>query len=180
MYYDAPTDPATIQNSIKIRERGVRGETPDQFQPISVVPDDDDYTIKIKPGYVEEIIPQAGVDCVVMHPVYFEGVLLTDETEIDVPDGSTVVVSIHQTVTGTVTEIVFDDNTKSWSGDHCIDPSLVPGVFFSNRKIRDGEVHIMDVAPTALEIFGVQIPPYMDGKSLLRNDEGSQEPEGKG
>ena len=83
-------------------------------------------------------------------------------------------------VTGTVAEVVFDDNTKSWSGDHCIDPSLVPGVFFSNRRMRDGEVHIMDVAPTALEIFGVQVPPYMDGKSLLRNDEGSKEPKGKG
>lgn len=70
-------------------------------------------------------------------------------------------------VTGTVTEKVFDDNTKSWSGDHCIDPALVPGVFFSNRKLNADNVHIMDIAPTALEIFGVQVPEYMDGTSLL-------------
>ena len=29
--------------------------------------------------------------------------------------------------TGVVAGPVFDDNTKAWSGDHCIDPRLVPG-----------------------------------------------------
>ena len=28
---------------------------------------------------------------------------------------------------------VFEDNDKAWSGDHCVDPLLVPGVLFSNR-----------------------------------------------
>ncbi len=70
-------------------------------------------------------------------------------------------------VTGTVTEQVFEDNTKSWSGDHCIDPSLVPGVFFCNRNFDVDEVCITDVAPTSLEIFGLPVPAYMDGKSLL-------------
>ncbi|MBI4831787.1 MAG: alkaline phosphatase family protein, partial [Candidatus Lindowbacteria bacterium] len=68
---------------------------------------------------------------------------------------------------GAVTETVFDDNTKSWSGDHCIDPALVPGVLFSNWKLRPSDAHIMDIAPTILEIFGVQPPAHMDGKSLL-------------
>ena len=70
-------------------------------------------------------------------------------------------------VTGTVTETVFEDNTKSWSGDHCIDPSLVPGVFFCNRDLGVDEVCMTDVAPTVLDIFGIPIPAYMDGKSLL-------------
>ena len=30
---------------------------------------------------------------------------------------------------------VFEDNAKAWSGDHCVDPRLVPGVFFCNRTI---------------------------------------------
>ena len=38
--------------------------------------------------------------------------------------------------TGIVPGPVFDDNTKAWSGDHCIDPRLVPGVFFCNRPGR--------------------------------------------
>ena len=78
-------------------------------------------------------------------------------------------------VTGTVSETVFDDNTKSWSGDHCIDPALVPGVFFSNLKLRADDAHIMDVAPTVLEIFGLPVPAYMDGKSLLGKDEKAAE-----
>jgi predicted AlkP superfamily phosphohydrolase/phosphomutase len=78
-------------------------------------------------------------------------------------------------VTGTVTETVFEDNTKSWSGDHCIDPSLVPGVFFCNRDLGVDEVCMMDVAPTALDIFGIPVPAYMDGKSLLgKTDEAAK------
>jgi predicted AlkP superfamily phosphohydrolase/phosphomutase len=64
---------------------------------------------------------------------------------------------------------VFADNTKAWSGDHCIDPDEVPGVLFSNRPLgrADGtEPVIADLAPTVLELFGVPPPRYMDGVSL--------------
>lgn len=65
---------------------------------------------------------------------------------------------------GRVTQEVFEVNAKAWSGDHCIDPELVPGVLFSNWKIK-GEGHaITDVAPTLLDLFGLKIPPHMDGK----------------
>jgi predicted AlkP superfamily phosphohydrolase/phosphomutase len=65
---------------------------------------------------------------------------------------------------GRVTDEVFEVNSKAWSGDHCVDPELVPGVLFSNWKIS-GEAHsITDVAPTLLELFGLTIPPHMDGK----------------
>jgi len=65
---------------------------------------------------------------------------------------------------GRVTSTVFEINSKAWSGDHCIDPGLVPGVLFSNWKI-EGERHaITDVAPTLLDLFGLKIPVHMDGK----------------
>jgi predicted AlkP superfamily phosphohydrolase/phosphomutase len=70
-------------------------------------------------------------------------------------------------VTGKVTEIIFEDNTKCWSGDHCIDTKVVPGILFCNRKIEKDNPHITDVAPTALKIFGVDIPAYVDGKPLF-------------
>ncbi len=70
-------------------------------------------------------------------------------------------------VTGVVNDVVFDDNTKAWSGDHCIDPALVPGVLFSSRKFGAREPSIMDIAPTALELFGIPPPPHMDGRSLF-------------
>ena len=63
---------------------------------------------------------------------------------------------------------VFSDNVKAWSGDHCVDPHLVPGVFFSNRKIHAQDPGIEDMAPTALDLFGIDPPPHMEGKSLFQ------------
>jgi bisphosphoglycerate-independent phosphoglycerate mutase (AlkP superfamily) len=60
---------------------------------------------------------------------------------------------------------VFEDNTKAWSGDHCIDPRLVPGVVFCNRPIEESrDLSIVDIAPTALRLFGLTPPPHMDGR----------------
>jgi predicted AlkP superfamily phosphohydrolase/phosphomutase len=72
---------------------------------------------------------------------------------------------------GKVTANVFEDNQKAWSGDHCVDPHLVPGVLFSNRKIASEDPGLEDMAPTALELFGIKPPPYMEGKSLFRAGE---------
>jgi predicted AlkP superfamily phosphohydrolase/phosphomutase len=69
---------------------------------------------------------------------------------------------------GKVTANVFTDNEKAWSGDHCVDPALVPGVLFSNRKLDVESPGIEDMAPTALDLFGIEPPPYMEGKSLLK------------
>jgi predicted AlkP superfamily phosphohydrolase/phosphomutase len=65
---------------------------------------------------------------------------------------------------GVISGPVFEDNVKAWSGDHCIDPRLVPGVFFCSRSIDADEPHIVDLAPTALRLFGIQPPAHMDGK----------------
>jgi predicted AlkP superfamily phosphohydrolase/phosphomutase len=68
--------------------------------------------------------------------------------------------------TGVVTGPVFADNTKPWSGDHCIDPRLVPGVLFCNRPIKADDPALIDIAPTALQLFGIQPPAWMDGRPL--------------
>lgn len=68
--------------------------------------------------------------------------------------------------TGIVAGPVFDDNTKAWSGDHCIDPRLVPGVFFCNRRVDTETPALVDIAPTALGLFGIEPPAYMDGKPI--------------
>lgn len=68
---------------------------------------------------------------------------------------------------GRVGPHVFEDNLREWSGDHCIDPKLVPGVLFSNRKITATSPGLEDLAPTALELFGLSPPGYMDGRSLF-------------
>ena len=68
--------------------------------------------------------------------------------------------------TGIVAGPVFEDNTKAWSGDHCVDPRLVPGVFFCNRPIETTDPALVDIAPTALRLFGIAPPSYMDGRPL--------------
>jgi len=72
---------------------------------------------------------------------------------------------------GKVGSRVFLDNTKSWSGDHCIDPEKVPGVLFSNLKFEKSEAWIGDLAPTILRIFDLKVPAYMDGSPILNDGE---------
>jgi predicted AlkP superfamily phosphohydrolase/phosphomutase len=68
--------------------------------------------------------------------------------------------------TGVVHGPVFEDNVKPWSGDHCIDPRLVPGVFFCNRPVEGDPPALIDIAPTALHLFGIRPPSYMDGRAF--------------
>ncbi|MCZ6727024.1 MAG: alkaline phosphatase family protein [Acidobacteria bacterium] len=69
--------------------------------------------------------------------------------------------------TGMISGPVFEDNTKAWSGDHCVDPRQVPGIMFCNYPIDDDDPALMDMAPTALGLFGIEPPAHMDGKSLF-------------
>ncbi len=70
-------------------------------------------------------------------------------------------------VTGALEEEIFSDNVKSWSADHDVDPELVDGVLFSNIKIREARVNIIDLAPSILKLFGLTPPRYMEGKDIF-------------
>ena len=43
----------------------------------------------------------------------------------------------------------------------------MPGAFWCNRPINTDRPTILDLAPTALDLFGVPIPGYMQGASLF-------------
>lgn len=64
---------------------------------------------------------------------------------------------------------IISDNVRKWSGDHVsVDPALVPGVLFVNRKMALlQEPSIIDIAPTILGLLGVEKPAAMDGHNLL-------------
>ena len=68
---------------------------------------------------------------------------------------------------GKVTARVIEDNAKAWSGDHCVDPLLVPGVLFCNRPIDAKDPGIEDMAPTALWLFGIKPPDWMEGAPVF-------------
>ncbi len=68
---------------------------------------------------------------------------------------------------GVVAGSVFEDNTKAWSGDHIVDPRLVPGVFLANHPIDADDPGIVDLAPTALTLFGLRPPAHMEGRPVV-------------
>jgi predicted AlkP superfamily phosphohydrolase/phosphomutase len=67
---------------------------------------------------------------------------------------------------GVVSGAVFEDNTKAWSGDHIVDPRLVPGIFLANHAIDKEDPAIIDLAPTALSFFGIRPPAHMEGAPI--------------
>jgi len=73
---------------------------------------------------------------------------------------------------GMVAGPVFEDNVKAWSGDHCLDPRLVPGIFFCSHAIDEDDPGLIDIAPTALQLFGIQPARHMEGRRLF---DGSKE-----
>ena len=73
-----------------------------------------------------------------------------------------------EAVTGGVGEEVFIDNQRPWSGDHNMNPPDVPGILFCNRNLDGDNPAIIDIAPTVLDLLGVPVPAYMDGKPLTR------------
>jgi predicted AlkP superfamily phosphohydrolase/phosphomutase len=69
---------------------------------------------------------------------------------------------------GCVRPELFEDNTKRWSGDHCVDSHVVPGVMFTNVPLTENDSRLIDMGPTVLDLFGVAVPGYMAGRSMLR------------
>ena len=74
---------------------------------------------------------------------------------------------------GKSSQTVVEDNLKSWSGDHCIDYKLAPGILFTNRKVVADRPGLIDIGPSILDLFGVKIPDFMMGKSIFRAREDS-------
>jgi len=69
-------------------------------------------------------------------------------------------------ILGGFSEKVIRDNDDKWSGDHCIDPSLVPAVLFTNRQVTKSSPDLCDITATILAEFGISVPPQMTGRSL--------------
>ncbi len=72
-----------------------------------------------------------------------------------------------QTALGGMPHGLFEDNMRRWSGDHIIDPEVVPGVLFLNRAARHNHCDIRDLAPTILNYFGIPKHAAMERESLL-------------
>jgi predicted AlkP superfamily phosphohydrolase/phosphomutase len=65
-----------------------------------------------------------------------------------------------------VGEELFSDNIRMWSGDHAFTRHQVPGIFYSNRKIKEQQPSLMDISPTVLSAFGIKPLAFIDGRDL--------------
>jgi predicted AlkP superfamily phosphohydrolase/phosphomutase len=86
------------------------------------------------------------------------------ELQVGMEDGYRV--SWQTTLGGSPQGIVYD-NMKKWSGDHGgYDFATTAGVLITAKPIGTRTPSIMDIAPTVLKYFNLQIPSYIDGKPL--------------
>jgi hypothetical protein len=72
-----------------------------------------------------------------------------------------------QTTLGEVTEEAIADNTSRWSGNHLMDPDVVPGILLSNRRITGDGHDLTDVTATLLAWYGLPANDGMTGKSFF-------------
>ena len=74
-----------------------------------------------------------------------------------------------KTILGAFPPDVLEDNTNPWSGDHCIDYTLVPGVLLSNRKIDASTPALTDITPMILAEFGIAKTIDMMGQTVFQS-----------
>jgi predicted AlkP superfamily phosphohydrolase/phosphomutase len=70
-------------------------------------------------------------------------------------------------ILGDMSDRVLLDNDSAWGADHCADASEVPGVIFSNKPIAAHGPALIDVAPSILTEFGLEIPSSMEGRNIF-------------
>jgi hypothetical protein len=95
----------------------------------------------------------------VIATVYDGGQIYSGQSTADAPD---LVIGYHrgyraswQTALGGVPEALIEDNLQKWSGDHCVEPSLVPGILFSSFEPQRAVDSITDVPRLIRDTLGL-------------------------
>ena len=97
----------------------------------------------------------------------YSGEFLHNASELQVGMEEGYRVSWQTTLGGSPPGIVYA-NMKKWSADHGgYDFATTAGVLITNRKLASQQPSIMDIAPTVLKYFGLNIPGEIDGKALF-------------
>jgi predicted AlkP superfamily phosphohydrolase/phosphomutase len=69
---------------------------------------------------------------------------------------------------------VFVDNIEPWSGDHCVDYRVTPGVLITNQNITMDKPALYDLTVAVLDEYGVKPLPEMIGQDCLASGAGTQ------
>lgn len=60
---------------------------------------------------------------------------------------------------GAVPRDVIVDNSDAWSGDHCMDPTAVPGILLTSRPLRKAAPSLQTLAAALVAEFGIETFP---------------------
>src|SRR5581483_8949610 len=102
------------------------------------------------------------VDAVYKADDVYSGEFKKNAAELQVGFADGYRVSWQSTLGGSPPGLVYP-NMKKWSGDHgSFDYKSTAGTIIANRSLPDGDLNIIDIAPSVLKYFGVPIPPDID------------------
>ncbi len=97
----------------------------------------------------------------------YDGPYLDNAAELQVGMHEGYRVSWQTTLGGAPEGLVYP-NMKKWSADHGgYDFATTAGVLITNRRIAATAPSIVDIAPTVLKYFGLQVPSGLDGRALF-------------
>jgi predicted AlkP superfamily phosphohydrolase/phosphomutase len=97
----------------------------------------------------------------------YSGEYLHNAAELQVGMNDGYRVSWQTTLGGSPPGIVYK-NDRKWSADHGgYDYAITSGILVSSRPITTKDPRIIDIAPTVLRYFGVNVPGDIDGKPLF-------------
>jgi predicted AlkP superfamily phosphohydrolase/phosphomutase len=97
----------------------------------------------------------------------YRGPYLHNASELQVGMHEGYRVSWQTTLGGSPPGIVYK-NDRKWSADHGgYDFAITSGVLVSSRPIASDAPRIIDLAPTVLKYFGINVPTDIDGKPLF-------------
>jgi predicted AlkP superfamily phosphohydrolase/phosphomutase len=64
---------------------------------------------------------------------------------------------------GGVPRAVIVDNRDAWSGDHCVDPEIVPGILLTSHPLRKASPSLQTLASAIVAEFGIdRFPDRME------------------
>jgi predicted AlkP superfamily phosphohydrolase/phosphomutase len=68
---------------------------------------------------------------------------------------------------GELPEVLIEDNTSKWSGNHLMAPEVVPGVLLANRPLLGDSHDLRDVTATLYAWYGIPLLDGMAGTPVL-------------
>ncbi len=117
-------------------------------------------------GLVDPLRNDVAIRAALPRERVYEGPFVTDAPDLVIHYNAGYRVGWASGMGGVATD-VFSDNTKPWSGDHIMDPNLVPGFLAMNQPFDGRAARLIDLAPSIIAALGAPPCADMEGVSLF-------------